>query len=90
VHVLGAWTRGPLRAVLTAKRTITTTTTTTTTGYAPAVLRTALYFVERSRDFDSALDASLKFAGSPNFCPVIVGALAGACACVRVRVRVRC
>lgn len=47
-------------------------------GFAPDVLRTALYFVENSRDFNSALDPSLTFAGSANYCPVIVGALAGA------------
>ena len=47
------------------------------TGFAPDVLRTALYFVENSRDFNSALDPSLTFAGSANYCPVIVGALAG-------------
>ncbi|ELR11124.1 uncharacterized protein ACA1_387230 [Acanthamoeba castellanii str. Neff] len=47
-------------------------------SFAPDVLRTALYFVENSRDFNSALDPSLTFAGSANYCPVIVGALAGA------------
>jgi ADP-ribosylglycohydrolase len=46
-------------------------------GFAPLVLKTALYFVENSRDFNSALDPSLNYAGSANYCPVIVGAIAG-------------
>jgi len=47
-------------------------------GFAPDVLRTSLYFVEQSSDFDTALDPSLTFAGAANYCPVLVGALAGA------------
>ncbi|KAL6040080.1 ADP-ribosylglycohydrolase, variant 2 [Balamuthia mandrillaris] len=49
-----------------------------TGGFMPDVLVTALHFVDESRDFASALSKSLQYAGSANFCPVLVGALAGA------------
>jgi ADP-ribosylglycohydrolase len=47
-------------------------------GYAPDVLRAALHFVGMSADFAEALERSLAFAGAANYCPVLVGALAGA------------
>jgi ADP-ribosyl-[dinitrogen reductase] hydrolase len=47
-------------------------------GYAPDVLRAALYFVGMSACFTEALDRSLAFAGPSNYCPVLVGAAAGA------------
>ena len=47
-------------------------------GYAPDVLRAALFFVGTSACFTEALDRSLAFAGLSNYCPVLVGAVAGA------------
>ena len=47
-------------------------------GYAPDVLRAALFFVATSACFTEALDRSLTFAGPSNYCPVLVGAVAGA------------
>jgi ADP-ribosyl-[dinitrogen reductase] hydrolase len=47
-------------------------------GFAPDVLRTALYFVGSSACFTEALETSLAFAGAANYCPVLVGAIAGA------------
>jgi ADP-ribosylglycohydrolase len=47
-------------------------------GFAPDVLRAALHFVGTSAGFAEALDKSLTFAGSANYCPVLVGAIAGA------------
>jgi ADP-ribosylglycohydrolase len=47
-------------------------------GFAPDVLRAALHFVGSSACFAEALDRSLAFAGPSNYCPVLVGAVAGA------------
>jgi ADP-ribosyl-[dinitrogen reductase] hydrolase len=47
-------------------------------GFAPDVLRAALHFVGSSARFSEALDRSLVFAGPSNYCPVLVGAVAGA------------
>jgi ADP-ribosylglycohydrolase len=47
-------------------------------SYAPVVLRAALYFVGTSVWFTEALKRSLEFAGAANYCPVVVGAVAGA------------
>jgi ADP-ribosyl-[dinitrogen reductase] hydrolase len=50
-------------------------------GYAPDVLAAALYFVRNHTTFapfSSALRASFLFAGGGNYCPVLVGAIAGA------------
>jgi ADP-ribosylglycohydrolase len=47
-------------------------------GYAPDVLRAALFFVGTSGCFTEALDRSLAFAGPSNYSPVLVGAVAGA------------
>jgi ADP-ribosylglycohydrolase len=46
-------------------------------GYAPDVLRAALHFVSSSACFAEALERSLGFAGPANYCPVLVGAIAG-------------
>jgi ADP-ribosylglycohydrolase len=46
-------------------------------GFAPDVLRAALHFVGTSGHFTEALERSLAFAGSANYCPVLVGAIAG-------------
>jgi hypothetical protein len=42
------------------------------------VLRAAVYFVGTSACFTEALGRSLAFAGPSNYCPVLVGAVAGA------------
>ena len=47
-------------------------------GFAPDVLRAALFFVGTSVCFAEALERSLAFAGPSNYCPVLVGAVAGA------------
>ena len=46
-------------------------------GFAPDVLRAAIYFVNKSDCFADALDRSLAFAGPSNYCPVLVGTIAG-------------
>jgi ADP-ribosylglycohydrolase len=48
-------------------------------GFAPDVLRAALHFVGTSACFAEALDRALAFAGPANYCPVLVGAVGGAC-----------
>lgn len=47
-------------------------------GLSTDAFRAALYFVENSKSFDSALLPSLEFAGPANYCPVLVGGIAGA------------
>ncbi len=47
-------------------------------GYAPDVLRAMVHFVTRNENFADALSASLDFAGPANYCPVLVGVIAGA------------
>eukprot|EP01121_Diplochlamys_sp_Union-15-3_P004656 TRINITY_DN14848_c0_g1_i1.p1 TRINITY_DN14848_c0_g1~~TRINITY_DN14848_c0_g1_i1.p1 ORF type:complete len:275 (-),score=59.94 TRINITY_DN14848_c0_g1_i1:66-890(-) len=47
-------------------------------GFAPDVLKAALYFVQNQADFGSAITKSVEFAGSANYCPVLVGSIAGA------------
>jgi ADP-ribosylglycohydrolase len=47
-------------------------------GYSPDVLRAALHFVGSSACFAEAVERSLGFAGPSNYCPVLVGAVAGA------------
>jgi ADP-ribosylglycohydrolase len=49
-----------------------------TGGFAPEVLRAAIFFVSAHTNFTDALQAALKFAGPANYCPVLVGAIAGA------------
>jgi ADP-ribosylglycohydrolase len=46
-------------------------------GFAPDVLRAALYFIDTSACFTEALERSLVFAGFANYCPVLVGAIGG-------------
>ncbi len=46
-------------------------------GFATDVIRAAIYFVNQSACFDEALNRSLAFAGPSNYCPVLVGAIAG-------------
>lgn len=48
------------------------------TGFPPEVLRAAVFFVGDSSDPATALTRSLEFAGPPNYCSVLVGAIAGA------------
>jgi ADP-ribosylglycohydrolase len=50
----------------------------TSGGFAPAVLRAAVYFVGSSSSFSEALERSVVFAGPANYCPVLVGAIGGA------------
>src|SRR5262249_14711989 len=47
-------------------------------GFAPEVLRAAVYFVGSSSSFSEALGRSVAFAGPANYCPVLVGAIGGA------------
>jgi ADP-ribosylglycohydrolase len=47
-------------------------------GFAPDVLRAGIYFVGTSGHFAEALERSLAFAGPANYCPVLVGVIAGA------------
>jgi len=47
-------------------------------GYAPAVLAAAVYFLSHHDTFDGALNSAFKFAGHENYCPVLVGAIGGA------------
>lgn len=47
-------------------------------GFAPDVLLSALYFVTQHATFNDALTQAIAFAGSANYCPVLVGAFAGA------------
>jgi ADP-ribosylglycohydrolase len=47
-------------------------------GFAPDVLRAAAFFVGTSGSFTEALERSLAFAGPSNYCPVLVGDIAGA------------
>jgi ADP-ribosylglycohydrolase len=50
----------------------------TSGGFAPEVLRAAVYFVGSSSSFSEALGRSVEFAGPANYCPVLVGAIGGA------------
>mmetsp|Transcript_36306 Transcript_36306/g.84816 ORF Transcript_36306/g.84816 Transcript_36306/m.84816 type:complete len:118 (-) Transcript_36306:193-546(-) len=47
-------------------------------GFCVHVLRAALHFTGRATSFDAALRPALAFSGPDNYCPVLVGALAGA------------
>lgn len=47
-------------------------------GFAPEVLKAALYFVNHTDNFSQALDRSIQFAGPSNYCPVLAGAIGGA------------
>jgi ADP-ribosylglycohydrolase len=55
------------------------------TGFAPSVLGAAIYFVDSSASFSTALARSIDFAGPANYCPVLVGSIGGArWGCTRV------
>ena len=47
-------------------------------GFAPDVLRAGIFFVDRQSSFETALSEALRFAGPANYCPVLVGSIAGA------------
>ena len=47
-------------------------------GFAPRVFESAWYFLRSTNSFADALQKSLDFAGSANYCPVLVG-LWGSC-----------
>jgi ADP-ribosyl-[dinitrogen reductase] hydrolase len=47
-------------------------------GYAPDVLHAALHFTNTAASFEEALESAVGFAGPTNYCPVLVGAIAGA------------
>ncbi len=47
-------------------------------GFAPEVLRATLHFVGGAASFTEAMERALAFAGPANYCPVLVGAVAGA------------
>ena len=47
-------------------------------GYSPDVLRAALYWIRKTDNFTDAVEHSIAFAGPANYCPVLVGAFAGA------------
>jgi ADP-ribosyl-[dinitrogen reductase] hydrolase len=47
-------------------------------GFAPDVLQAAVLFTGQAESFEGALAAALAFAGTPNYSPVLVGAIAGA------------
>lgn len=47
-------------------------------GFAPETLRSAIYFLNSSDSFQTALEQSINFAGPANYCPVLVGSIGGA------------
>ena len=47
-------------------------------GYAPEVMKAALYFLDSRHSFDASMDAAIRFAGPSNYCPVLVGSIGGA------------
>ena len=57
---------------------VTSTAAITADGFAPNVLRAAIHFVNSSESLHSALIRSIEFAGLANYCPVLVGSIAGA------------
>lgn len=57
---------------------VTSTAAITADGFAPNVLRAAIHFVNSSESFHSAIIRSIEFAGLANYCPVLVGGIAGA------------
>jgi len=46
-------------------------------GYSPDVLRATIYILKNNDTFTSTLESAFAFAGAGNYCPVIVGAIAG-------------
>jgi ADP-ribosyl-[dinitrogen reductase] hydrolase len=49
-----------------------------TSGYSPEALRAAIHFINRGSCVDEAIAEASLFAGDSNYCPVLVGAIAGA------------
>src|SRR5262249_55261186 len=47
-------------------------------GVSPDGFRPAIFFVNRNSSFEAALAEALRFAGPANYCPVLVGSIAGA------------
>ncbi len=47
-------------------------------GFAPEAIRAGVYFVTSGSTFAGALESALQFAGTANYCPVLVGAIGGA------------
>jgi ADP-ribosylglycohydrolase len=47
-------------------------------GFAQEVLQAAVYLVGSSSSYSEALERSVVFAGTANYCPVLVGAIGGA------------
>lgn len=47
-------------------------------GFAPEVLRSAIYFLNDADSLSAALARSIEFAGPENYCPVLVGSIGGA------------
>jgi ADP-ribosylglycohydrolase len=46
-------------------------------GFAPEVLRAAVHFVRQASNFDEAIKRACEFAGPENYCPILVGPMAG-------------
>jgi len=46
-------------------------------GYAPEVLRAAVFLLHDSKSFSAALARAVAFAGPSNYCPVLVGCIGG-------------
>jgi len=70
--------RGRMPATVAALRPVRTMAELSRGGFAPDVLKAAVQFLTLNLSFGEALDASLRFAGPANYCPVLVGAIGGA------------
>jgi ADP-ribosylglycohydrolase len=70
--------RGRMPATVAALRPAKTVAELSRGGFAPDVLKAAVQFLTLNLSFGDALDASLRFAGPANYCPVLVGAIGGA------------
>jgi ADP-ribosyl-[dinitrogen reductase] hydrolase len=49
-----------------------------TSGHSPEALRAAIHFINHNPRPVDAVSEAIIFAGNPNFCPVLVGAITGA------------
>jgi hypothetical protein len=82
--VIAAKFREGLGGDVGARRAQLVATAATAGGFSPEVLKATAHFVSGAIDdagagtFEGALRPALQFAGPPNYCPVLVGALAGA------------
>ena len=47
-------------------------------GFAPDVLKATVYYITKNTNFEKALNKSIEFAGSDNYCPILVGSIGGA------------